>query len=265
MAEPAFFRYPAAKPPPSPVWKAYLQLDRTQWLPPEELERLQMRQLQALLGHCRQQVPYYRGIFQACGAEPGDIRTLGDFRRLPLLSRRTWQERFPEFMAEKLPPKMTALGTASTSGTSGVAIELRQTNITALWWLAFYLRDLEWCQIDPRGTLACIRTVKMKTPEQKQRFLEGMSYPFWHPTLRDVIQSGTSYGMDLHQDPRRQLAWLRQIDPNYLLSHPPNLDYLAHLIREASITLPSLRGSSRSPTRSTTTSASGSKRPSACR
>ena len=41
---------------PSPqaasLWSAYLELDRTQWLAPAEIEQLQLRQVRALLAHC---------------------------------------------------------------------------------------------------------------------------------------------------------------------------------------------------------------------
>jgi phenylacetate-CoA ligase len=47
--------------------------------------------------------------------------------------------------------------------------------------------------------------------------------------------------MDIRQDPRRQVEWLREINPDYLLSLPTNLEFLAGLVRESGEKLPKLR------------------------
>ena len=49
------------------VWNAYEALERTQWLKPSEIESLQLRQLNALLDHCRKQVPYYARLLSDAG------------------------------------------------------------------------------------------------------------------------------------------------------------------------------------------------------
>ena len=45
-----------------------------------------------------------------------------------------------------------------------------------MWWNAFYLRDLEWCGIDPRGRLAAIRLMAM-TREDLPAWLNGKAAP----------------------------------------------------------------------------------------
>jgi phenylacetate-CoA ligase len=226
----------------SPIWQAYQRLEQTQWLAPEQLESLQLQKVRELLSHCQRNVPYYRELFARERLAPADIRTFADFRRLPILPRRTWQERYPDFLAEALPPTIKAAGTVNTSGTSGIAVQVRQTNLGNLWWLAFYLRDLAWCGVDVRKSIACIRTIKLKTDEQRRKFLAGISQRSWHSSLAGIIETGVAHGMDLHQDPRKQLAWLRQVKPHYLLSHPANLDFLGHLVRDSGEPLAGLLG-----------------------
>src|SRR5205807_2315700 len=113
----------------------------------------------SLLEHCRQHVPYYQELFAAARIVPAEIATLADFRRLPLLQRRTYQEHYPRFQARQLPSGTAATMQLRTSGTSGMPIEVRQTNLVNLWWFAFHVRDLEWCGVDVRGRLAVIRGV----------------------------------------------------------------------------------------------------------
>src|SRR5436305_13253798 len=75
------------------AWNAFLELGRTHWLERAELEPRQLQQVRALLTHCIANVPYYREILTKARIEPASLRTLDDFRRLPLLPRRVYQER----------------------------------------------------------------------------------------------------------------------------------------------------------------------------
>jgi phenylacetate-CoA ligase len=224
----------------SQVWAAYQELDRTQWLAPAELEALQLQQLRALLAHCSQHVPYYRRLLTEAGLAARPLKSLSDFRRLPLLTRELYQAHFADLQARTLPAGMVAAGGSFTSGTNGVPIKVLKTNRDSLWWGAFYLRDLEWSGLDPRGRLATIRLIAMSRNELKQA-LEGFSVPHWTPFCALLLKTGPLYGMDIRQDPRRQLAWLRKVKPDYLLSLPSNLSHLASLLQESGERLGNLR------------------------
>ena len=212
------------------AWNAYLELDRTQWLDPAELVKLQLKQVRALLAHCLRHVPYYREALTDARIVPESIQTMDEFRRIPLLPRRIYQEKVSRALPTQLPAGTVATGSNQTSGSSGTPTNVFQTNMSDLWWYAFYWRDLEWCNVDPTGTLAAIRTTVTTGPEL-QRMLQGVSQPCWLPALDPLIQTGPSHCMDIRQDPRLQLQWLRSIGPQYLLSFPTNLEALAQLVK----------------------------------
>jgi phenylacetate-CoA ligase len=199
-----------------------------------------MRQVRSLLRHCFQEVPYYRRIMSEAGFADRAVETLDDLRKLPLLTRELYQAHAPDLRAKNLPSGMTPAWSGFTSGTSGVPIRVHKSNHDGLWWNAFFLRDLEWCGLDPRGRLASIRLLTTRS-EQLPRALEGGASPFWNRLCQSLLESGPSYAIDIRQDPRRQLQWLREVDPDYLLSLPSNLDYLAGMILEQGIRLPRLR------------------------
>ncbi len=224
----------------SQVWVAFLELQRTQWLARHELEQCQLEQLRALLAHCITSVPYYRKTLPQAGITPATIRTLADFRRVPLLPRRAYQENFPDFAAAQLPPGTVPTSTGRTSGSSGTPTAVYRTNMVDLWWHACYLRDLEWCGVDPTCTLAAIRLMEA-SGGTLEALLQGASLPCWSPALDPLLQTGPSFGMDIRQDPRVQLQWLRRMAPDYLLSYPSNLEALANLARPDG-PLPGLRG-----------------------
>jgi phenylacetate-CoA ligase len=224
----------------SQVWAAYLELDRTQWLKSAELEAFQLQQLRALLAHCHDHVPYYRRLLDDAGISTRAELSMADFRRLPLLTRELYQANFGDLQARQLPAEMIEAGSAYTSGTNGVPIKVLKTNRESLWWSAFFLRDLEWSGFDPRGRLASIRFMGT-SPAELPRLLAGVTFPYWTHFCQPLLETGTVHVMDIRQDPRRQLAWLREVDPDYLTSLPSNLEFLAGLLRESGQPLPKLR------------------------
>jgi phenylacetate-CoA ligase len=222
------------------VWAGYQELDRTQWLEPAELEGGQLSQVRTLLAHSAAQVPYYRKLFAEAGIVPAAIRTLDDFRRIPLLTRRLCQDHFDARCAASLPPGTLPRSVLSTSGSTGMPVKVPQTNLNNLWWYAFYLRDLEWCGLRPSDSLAVIRNTKVSGAERQQA-REGRRLPSWQRELHPLLDFGPCYGMDIQQDHRRQLHWLRTIQPTYLLSYPTNVAALAALVEEQKQGVPSLR------------------------
>jgi phenylacetate-CoA ligase len=237
----SFFRWRSAPgSAASPVWAAYQELDRTQWLSPAELEDLQLRQLRGLLRHCFDQVPYYQRLLSEAGIGARPVESLAEFRCLPLLTRQLYRTHFDELHARNLPAGMVGTNTRSSSGTSGVRITVPLTNRVNLWWLAFYLRDLEWSELDPLRRLAAIRFLRASGPGIPGG-AQGLSLPYWSTALDPVLESGWSYGLDIRMDPRTQLAWLRRVDADYVLSMPSNLEFLAGLVAESGRRLPALK------------------------
>jgi phenylacetate-CoA ligase len=223
----------------SQLWAMYLELERTQWLDRAALEQAQLAQVRALLSHSVAHVPFYQRLLQAAGIVPADIRTMADFRRIPILQRRVYQEQLDQLTARSLPSGMTQTARQRTSGSSGMPIDVLQTNLVNLWWFAFCLRDFQWCDMDPRGTLAVIRS--LGGPEkERQRRLEGVGMPYWGDQIHSVVENGPAFAMDIHQEPRKQMEWLVRVQPTYLTSYPPNLDFLASLLRETGQRIASL-------------------------
>lgn len=94
----------------------YRELERTQWLSREELERLQLRKLRDLLKYVCRSVPFYRKELQRRGIETSDIRRLDDIRSVPVLSRDDVRANFPELQSTD---GFSLKVKRETSGTSG--------------------------------------------------------------------------------------------------------------------------------------------------
>lgn len=212
------------------IWMAYLDLCRTQWLAPEEIERIQQQRIRELVQHCMQQVPYYQKMYREAGIRADDIQSPEDFRNVPLLPRRIYQENLPQMQAEQLPPGHVATNSHTTSGSSGTPTRVFQTNVVNVWWFAFVLRDMEWCGIDPTGSLVALRSTGAKGDELAPA-MRGERREVWMKSLQPLIRQGPAHLMDITQDPRVQFEFLIEANPDYLVSYPANLEVLAEMMR----------------------------------
>lgn len=67
------------------------------------IERVQRRRLAATVRHAHQHVPYYRETMRRLGLGPGDLRTVTDLARLPIVERGQVQ-RDPEYFVSRAKP-----------------------------------------------------------------------------------------------------------------------------------------------------------------
>src|SRR5687768_3819313 len=64
------------------------QFERSQWLSSHELGERQLAQLQSLLEHSLENVPYWQAVLPALGLTSGTPLTWEGWRRIPALRRR---------------------------------------------------------------------------------------------------------------------------------------------------------------------------------
>lgn len=110
--------------------------EREQWLSQEGIEALQMDRLRSLLDWCWREVPYYRRRWTEIGMQPGDIRSMGDFAKLPVLTKADIRSHADELKARSL---KDTLGYKATGGSTGEPLRFgftRESNdrrIAVMW------------------------------------------------------------------------------------------------------------------------------------
>lgn len=192
------------------------QLEQSQWWPPESLRRRQFGQLECLLTHAFETVPFWRERLRGAGWEPRAAFDEETFRRLPVLTRREVQAAGEALRSTGVPPEHGRVTDGWTSGSTGTPIHFFQTEASKLFWLAFTLREHLWRRRDFSGKLAAIR-VKMKNG----------SWPSWGPPVDTVFPTGPGASLDIGTPVEEQLSWLIAQDPDYLIGQPSNLRELA--------------------------------------
>ena len=225
---------PGQAPPAQPTTRASLQalleqLDESQWWPAERLRQAQFEQLQALLRHALKQVPFYRNQWRRAGLKAAQIDGPEQWCRVPILQRAQVQKLDRVLHAKKLPAGHRQPARAQTSGSTGTPISVLTTETTRLLWAAISLRDHAWHARDFSGALASIRIFGDKVDAAAPH---GVRIPDWGPPVSLLHASGPGWGLDIHTDPHRQLEWLLEVKPDYLLTFPTNAAALARLCLE---------------------------------
>lgn len=210
------------------------QLEHTQWWSPQALLSAQLTQLDSLLRHAQVSVPFYRE--RIAGLPRDQPLTLETWRTLPLLTRAELQAAGIALQSNALPTSHGATHVTRSSGSTGLPVQVRKTELCALYWRTFTLRDHFWRHRDLSGTLATIR------------FLSGgaeAAPPIQRSTgwgsATAAFNTGPSFALASTLDIAEQVRLLLQCAPDYLLTYPSNLRALARHCSAQGIALPTLR------------------------
>ena len=205
------------------------QLERTQWLSADRLRELQYRQLAVVLQHSYATVPFYRERWRGV-YDPGRALTPERFAALPLLTKRDLQQQFDNLKSRDIPSSHGATSESRTSGSTGKPVRVLKTELDQLYWSAYTLRDHLWHRRNLQGTLAAIRGGASAAQS------DG-----WGTATFRVVETGRSAVLPASTDVHVQLAWLKQQQADYLLSHPSNIVELARLSIAGGVGFPNLK------------------------
>lgn len=210
------------------------QLEQDQWRTPEEIGAAQFDQLRQLVPFAAATVPHYRRqLGNRFPAEGLDIQTWSE---IPILSRKTLHEAPADLRSERIPKQHGGTFPISTSGSTGMMVEVLGTDLTNLFWQVFCLRDHLWHKRDLRQKLCGIRY--QRDPATKGP--AGTPAPGWGPATDDLAVTGPSMNYDILLDTAHLADRLEMDRPGYLLSHPSVVRGLARHFLKRGVPLPGL-------------------------
>jgi phenylacetate-CoA ligase len=213
------------------------QLDQTQWWPADEIARAQQRQLRVLLEHAYATVPFYRQRFDAAAITPGEACTPEGWPRVPLLARRDVQLASAQLHSTAVPKNHGQTSTTSTGGSTGQPVTVLGTELTSFFWRVFTLREHLWHRRDFSQSFAAIRY----TGDDVGRPPAGTSVGNWGSVVQNVLPTGPGYLLNVKSTIKEQAAWLREINPGYVLSYPSVLRGIGGVFEERGWRLNRLR------------------------
>jgi phenylacetate-CoA ligase len=213
------------------------QFEQSQWWTPAQLEAAQLRQLQALLLHCWETVPFHRPRLEAAGWSPTSRLDMAVWRGLPLLTRDEIQSAGAALHSTTLPKSHGRTHNVTTSGSTGKPVTIVKTNIEGLYWHAFVLRDHLWHRRDLTQRLAVIRNVGDGVAQPP----DGMRSASWNATTARAYRTGPAFALNITATTAEQLDWLRRVRPTYILTLPSAARALAQLSTDKRVAFPALK------------------------
>lgn len=201
----------------------HYQLSMSERWPAAALAAAQFRQLETLIAHSARHIPFWRDRLRNAGIRPGKTLTADLWRRLPILTRKDVQTAGEALFAPFVPPEHGTIGAGATTGSTGMPLKYRTTELAKFYWQAFNQRSVYWHGMDPREKVALIRHGAIPP--------EGDRQPDWGPDWTDVMRTGPTVRFHTTQSPAALMAWLLAEDPAYLLIRPSALGVLARHCR----------------------------------
>lgn len=126
----------------SRVGKELKKLEKNDFLPAEELEKIQNEKLHRLVKHCFETVPYYTKLFNSLGLKPEDIRCREDLKKLPVLTKQIIRDNYDDLYSTAIDPKRRRV--SSTGGSTGTPLKFCIDAAEWSAWKASTLRAWEW-------------------------------------------------------------------------------------------------------------------------
>lgn len=102
-----------------PTFSYLKQLEQSQWLPREEIEKMQLRKLKELLTVARDHCPWHRDNIEQARLDlhPDSELTFQDLQKLPLLDKKIAQENGDRMVWKEVPGGAHIYNTGGSSGT----------------------------------------------------------------------------------------------------------------------------------------------------
>ena len=194
----------------------------------DEIERWQLAALRSLVGHAQHSVPWYRNRFVEARVDPHNIRTLDDFRQLPIVKRDELREHNAEFVAPS--EWKNHVRTATTSGTTGSPLKLHWDRESEWWNTAAYGFHRSWFSYE-RGDRYASITGRQVVPLSQKR------PPYWRTNFTSKQLLLSSYHLSEETIPR-YIEALRRFRPTTLEAYPSTAWLLARFLTDKKETLP---------------------------
>lgn len=202
------------------------ELERSQWLSPPQLEKLQLRNLRRLLRHAFDHCPYYHQAWSASGLDANDVKTLDDFRHWRITDRDTIRQHRLQMRAQV--PGMQLYAKA-TGGSSGVPVQFDLNIDSDARRTAAWHRGYGWAGAEPGTKQFYLWGVALGERPRWLRWKDSL-YQRFHRRLY-----ANSFELSEAAVPRL-LERLNRYQPDAIVAYTNPLYYFAKALDERGLT-----------------------------
>lgn len=196
------------------------ELKSSQWLPTNEIVGIQFDLLFVLLSRISMSSIHYKNLLNFRFKDVKNSKTLKEiFDTIPILKRDQLQKNFDALLNREYPTAHGATKEIVSSGSTGRPIKILSSELTRLKYSVLDHRLHEWHRHDYQKTVGRItRPIDLKRPP---------SPVHWS----GLFPSGFMHQFDVCQPIPKQIDWLDDLKPDYLVTYPSNLEALIANLR----------------------------------
>ncbi len=197
-----------------------------QWWSTERAQAYQLARLREILALAYENTSYYRSSFESVGFTPGDLKTLEDVRRLPVIDKHVISENSCDMLTR--PSSACDVAVVSTGGTSGEPFR---------FYIDAFLSSTEYAYLTASWKRSGYRLSSPTAVLRGQRVSEdktGLRHAF-DPILRHHYYS--SFHMS-EEDMKRYLEHMAQIGSCFMHVYPSTIATLARFMRRNQVKAP---------------------------
>jgi len=201
-------------------------LEQSQFWSRQQLLDYQFERLSALLKHAAETTPFYREVFSSNGLRPGDIKSIEDLGKLPVLTRKHIYEGIDSLISDKYGKDQ--LQRFTTSGTTAQRAVLYRNQESFNIKLGLQWRHEGWLGRKPGEKMALIWPANMDFEHKggwRDRFKDRY---LWREIM---YQAGSHRAAELKQVYEN----LKSFGARYLKVFPTELQTLAEYIEESGL------------------------------
>lgn len=202
-----------------PFWYRRHWLNKTQWLPDEEIKQIQLRLLKRIVSYAERHVPYYQKIMKENGFTAGDIRSLADITLFPILTKKDVLDAGDALLSQAYPKKI--LRHAYTGGTTGTPVKIYRSPFSIGTEHAFVRRQWDWAGISMSDRAAYLTGRVIIPPDQTK----GNLYAY-DPCMKELILS--TYHLTQKQA-QQYIRAIKQYKIKALAGYPSAVSFLARV------------------------------------
>lgn len=213
------------------------QLEQSQWWSAERLREHQFEQLQLLLQHAWDSIPFYRYRLEKSGFKPKRTLSAQSFRKIAIISRRGVQAAERKLASSKLPKSHGKTSLVSTSGSTGKPIKMLSTQFVQIFFQALAQRDHIWHQRDMSTRFGSINFHAATGNDKHQ----GTRQAGLGSVFDALYSTQESVGLNIFTPVQQQIEWLLKENPDYLLTYPSNLRALIASLQDNQLSIPGMQ------------------------
>ena len=189
-------------------------LEKTQYLPEQELIKLQNENLTKIVHHHVKNSPWYKE------------RTKNE-KSVPIITKHDIQQAGADFFS----PTEEQISKVKTSGSTGEPLEIQTNQLCSLIHGAFTIRNFVWN----------FKEENLRSSIIKANIDSYQEIPDWGQPYSLFFKTGPVQGISIRTDIPEQNRLLTEFQPNILLTFPNNLRALCELWRDTEVPLKELR------------------------